>query len=331
MNLSGSDRSERWVGMFVVVALLLLVAGFGYHLYHTAEKRGWFVPRCPYYTFVQNADGLEVGEPVMLMGFEVGNITVIEAEPPGSWYNVFVGFEIKRPYYGYIWSDSRVKVATVGLLGRQLEIIKGVAGRPTVYEKDGRPHQVLVGTNRVDLAQNPKGAFLLPEESASVTERAEKLLADAEAALPNLLALTNRLNGVLDSANVLLTNTSALMVRLDQTAEQLSPVLSNATIITGHLTDPHGSLGDWLLTDELDAHIATLVASLNATLLNLADITSNLNAQVQSNDQILSEISTLVINTDDLVQGLKRHWLLRGAFGRRDRTAAPASGKAATP
>lgn len=324
MNPPVSERGERWVGLFVVLALLLLVAGFGYYLYHTAEKRGWFVPRCPYYTFVQTADGLQIGEPVMLMGFEVGNITVIEAEPPGSWYNVFVGFEIKRPYYGYIWSDSRVKVATVGLLGRQLEIIKGVAGQPTVYEQQGRPHEILVGTNRVELAKNPKGAFLPPEESASVTERAEKLLATAEAALPNLLALTNRLNTVLDSANVLVTNTSTLMVSLDQAVMKLQPVLSNATIITGNLTDPHGSLGDWLLTDDLNTHIATLVNGLNATLWNLADITSNLNAQVQSNDQILSEISGLVTNTDDLVQGLKRHWLLRSAFPRPARTnAAP--------
>ncbi len=48
--------------------------------------------------------------------------------------------------------------------------------------------------------------------------------------------------------------------------------------------------------------------------MNLVDITSNLNLQVQSNDRILSEISDLVITTDEVLQGLKRHWLLKGAF-----------------
>jgi ABC-type transporter Mla subunit MlaD len=305
MNTPIENRGDRWVGLFVMAALLLLVAGFGYYLYHTAERRGWFVPRSPYYTFVQTADGLEVGEPVMLMGFPVGNITVVEAQPPGSWYNVFVGFEIKRPYYGYIWSDSRVKVATVGLLGRQLEIVKGVAGLPTVYEKEGRPDEILLGTNRVALTAAPKGVFLPPDESASVTERAEKLLGQVEAALPDILTLTNRLNSVLDNANGLLTNTTALMVNLDQTVASLQPIVSNATVITGNLTAP---------TAALEAQIAMLVLGLNDTLLNLASITSNLNVQVQSNDQILSEISSLVTNSDDLVQGLKRHWLLRGAF-----------------
>ena len=54
--------------------------------------------------------------------------------------------------------------------------------------------------------------------------------------------------------------------------------------------------------------------NLNDSLLSLAAMTSNLNSQVQSNDQILTGISTLVVDTDNLVQGLKKHWLLRGAF-----------------
>jgi len=41
-----------------------------------------------------------------------------------------------------------------------------------------------------------------------------------------------------------------------------------------------------------------LAASLNQTLLNLADITSNLNTQVQTNDQMLGQISRLVVDAD---------------------------------
>jgi hypothetical protein len=69
-----------------------------------------------------------------------------------------------------------------------------------------------------------------------------------------------------------------------------------------------------------------VVASLNDTILNLAAITSNLNAQVESNDKILSQISGLVVNTDNLVQGLKKHWLLRGVFQKMGtQTNAPPS------
>ena len=62
-------RIERWVGMFIVVAILLLMAGFGYYLYHTAQRKGWLVPHAPYFTFVYSGEGLNVGDPVTLMGF----------------------------------------------------------------------------------------------------------------------------------------------------------------------------------------------------------------------------------------------------------------------
>ena len=36
------SRVERAVGWFVLLALVLLVAGFGYYAYTTAQRKGWF-------------------------------------------------------------------------------------------------------------------------------------------------------------------------------------------------------------------------------------------------------------------------------------------------
>jgi ABC-type transporter Mla subunit MlaD len=291
-----SRGTERVVGVFVVLALLLLLAGFAYYLYHTAERKGWRVPRCPYHTFVQSADGLEVGDPVRMMGFDIGELTVIEAQPPSSYYHVFIGVEIKRPYYGYIWTDSKLKVTTAGLLGRrQLEIVKGETGGPTVFEQHNHISEVLIDDKRVALARAPKGPFLPPDESPSVTERAEKFLGQAEAALPNILAVTNRLNAVLD-------NSAALTSNANQLVGEVRPAVSNLSV----------RLDTTLIA--ADTNLVALAGNLNDTLLNLANITSNLNSQVQSNDQMLSSISKLVIDTDNLVQGLKKQWLLRGVF-----------------
>lgn len=302
-----SRGTERVVGVFVVLALLLLLAGFAYYLYHTAERKGWRVPRCPYHTFVQSADGLEVGDPVRMMGFDIGELTVIEAQPPLSYDHVFIGIEIKRPYYGYIWTDSKIKVASSGFLGkRQLEVIKGETGGATVFEKGNRISKVLIDGKPVALADNPKGPLLPPEESPSVTERAEKLLSQVEAALPNILTLTNRLNDVLDNSAALTSNANLLV-------SDVRPAVSNVT----------ARLDTTLLA--ADTNLVILAGNLNDTLLNLASITSNLNSQVQSNDQILASISRLVIDTDILVQGLKKHWLLSGIFQKMSATNAPPS------
>jgi ABC-type transporter Mla subunit MlaD len=330
-------RLERWVGVFVVAAVLLLLAGFAYYLYRTAERKGWRVPRVPYYTFVTTADGLEVGDPVQLMGFDIGEITVIDAQPPGSYYNVFVGLEIKRPYYGYIWSDSKIKVASSGFLGkRQLVIVKGYDGQPTVEEQNRRPHKILIKKTLVLLAQNPKGAFLPPDEAPSITERAEKLVGQVEVALPGILALTNRINAVLDNAAHATTQIAQLSSNANLLAVSARPVMTNMNVITANLRNPQGALGEWLIPTNLNARLdATLdsanfnlnllAGNLNKTLENLAAMTGSLSTQVQTNDQILAQISKLVVDTDNLVQGLKKHWLLRGVFQQKAVRQKPVS------
>jgi phospholipid/cholesterol/gamma-HCH transport system substrate-binding protein len=312
-------RVEKIVGAFVLFAALVLLVGFGYYLYHTGQRKGWFIPKCPYFTFVDSAEGLKVGDPIVLMGFEVGNITVITAQPPGAEHRVFVGMEVRQPYYGYIWSDSKVLVAPVGLLGgRDLEITPGVAGMPTVKEAGGLITELWIHDHWVGIEKVHKGVRLDPDEQPSLSDRAQKLVGVVELALPNILGLTNQLYTVL-------TNTAQLTANANQ-------MVTNLTVVTANLRDPHGSLGEWLIPNDVHTNLSAVVVGLNDTILNLASITSNLNNQVQSNDQILARISSLVVDTDNMVQGLKRHWLLRGVFEKMNsKTNAPAATAPAGP
>jgi hypothetical protein len=66
-----------------------------------------------------------------------------------------------------------------------------------------------------------------------------------------------------------------------------------------------------------DTNVLTLITNLDQTLINLANITSNLNQQVQINTNLVKSVSDLIINADDMIQGLKRHWFLRGAFKKK--------------
>src|SRR5271157_5619118 len=282
-------RMEKVVGLFVAVAAGLMVAGFAYYLYHTAERKGWFTPKCPYYAFVQSADGLHVGDPVLLMGFAV-----------------------KKPYYGYIWSDSKAKIAGSSFLGgRQLEVTKGRTGTPTAYEESGRVAEVLVGDRKVPLGEDLLGVPLATEEAPGLAERADRLVAQIEQKLP---PITEKLDAVL-------ANTQRLSANLDDVVGRTRPVVENLDAITMHLRNPRGSLGEWMLTPELQAKLnGTLekidsnLSALRGSLHNVDEITSNIRTKLDANQNILGEVSGLVRDTDDLVQGLKRHWLLRSAF-----------------
>jgi ABC-type transporter Mla subunit MlaD len=389
------SRMERAVGWFVLLAAGLLVFGFVYYVYNTAERKGWFKIKAPYFTFTDRATGLKEGDPVQMMGLDVGQITDIKPMAPDQFeYNMYIEFEIKEPYYGYLWTEgSRAKVVTADLLGkRTLEVTKGAGGHPTyVFQplkeiqfseaqtlpelekwKLGEDIYDATGTNLITPAlsglstnldriaalgikqirvlddrererkktitaiwQDKQGHYeaytkehkpywLQSDESAAVTERLERLVDDVEKALPNILGLTNQLASVL-------SNSTSLTSNLNVVAANAQPVVSNLTAATAHLDRP-GALGEWLFSTNVNRQLETTLGSANGALENantnltalaeklgsslesLASMTSNLNSQVQSNSNIVSQVSRVIVNTDDLVQGLKKHWLLRSAF-----------------
>jgi ABC-type transporter Mla subunit MlaD len=395
------SRMERAVGWFVLLATALLVFGFGYYLHNTAKRKGWFKTRAPYFTFVDRATGLKVGDPVMLMGFEAGRITKVLPQPPEDFsYNVYVEFDIIEPNYGYLWTEgSRTKVVADFLGKRALEVTKGTGGHATYLfhplreftlteaERLGTPEPWLLGADVYDqtetnlvvkalvplqkeiLAQlrqlgcekfpaldrrerrksptvvwndkqgryvkfvarsNPRAnlqanIYWLPsDEAPAVNERLDKLISQVEKALPNILDLTNKIAAVLANGANLTSNLNAV-------ALQAQPASSNLACIIAQLRTP-GALGEWALGTNgqknldsvlenvnatvvhTDTNLTALVENLTRSLDNLADMTRNLNAQVQANTNILSSISSAVVDADDLVQGLKRHWLLRSAF-----------------
>jgi hypothetical protein len=117
------SRMERAVGWFVIIATALLIFGFGYYIYNMAQRKGWFTTKFKYQTGVNNAAGLKEGNNVMLMGKPVGHITKIDPNAPDEYYGMTVYFTVLKPYYGYIWDDSKVKITSDFLGNRVLEII----------------------------------------------------------------------------------------------------------------------------------------------------------------------------------------------------------------
>lgn len=406
-------RLERAVGLFVSLAMLLLLAGLVFYVYEVSKRKGWFLQKMPYFTYVRSGAGLKVGQPVKLMGFDVGEITEITALPPDFYYNnVYLGFTVREPYHGYLWDDSVARVASGDFLGnRFVEVTKGTNGTPTFlfYQaRDVTPatlpshtantnlalgqriwdveHSNIIGALNAKLtpalaavlsrsgvesvtlidyslpsrpptriwsdqegryraydrkdSTDRKGYFLPPSEAPAVADRIEAVMKTVETALPAILDVTNQLKSALGEAGRAANRAEALLA-------QLQPVATNLANISTQLTNREGALGEWLIPTNLNAQLAlTLLAAhtaiTNASVLltntdarlenlsvailanleNLAGITSNLHAQVNANTNLLSNTDRLIIDADVLVQGLKKHWLLRSAF-KPGKTNAP--------
>jgi ABC-type transporter Mla subunit MlaD len=408
------SRMERMVGWFVFLATALLLLGFGYYVYSRAQSKGWFLVKAKFYTYVNSAAGLTVGDPVYLMGFKVGQITDIAAMPPRSFQNVMVAFEIDKlnqrgqPYYGYIWNQGSVVKSASDLLGhRSLEITRGTNGfgiysihpleslslaeaqdladpdkwylAENIFDEnsnlifhaytsldetnltgiaaikhepilafhvtDRRRHITAMWNNQAQYYveydyRNPDetNAYELRDvEAQQISDQVQAMVSQVQAALPGILALTNRIAAILNNAADATSN-------LNKTIVATQPLLNNVAAISGEIREP-GSPIVWALGTNSDLQIQTALTNANLlithmnnnvdqltlqvgmTLDNVANITSNLNAQVQANPNMLYGISKMVKDSDDLVQGLKRHWLLRSAFKKENKAAAEAQKK----
>jgi ABC-type transporter Mla subunit MlaD len=405
-------KMERSVGWFVFLATVLLLFGFGYYLFHAAQRKGWFLEKARFFTYVSNASDLSVGDPVDLMGFQVGEVTGISALAPREKHNVRIDFVVNQinqsgkrpvPYYSYVWSEgSEVKLNSSGFLGKRgLTITRGTNGfgvyntRPlqtlslaqaqsvpdpenwrlaenlldpnsnilvraftgfTNFTRIAEQHPASVlafhlTVNHRHIASvwdeatqryrpfnyrddDPTNAYELPaEESPAIADQLQAIVAQVQQAVPGILALTNRLAAVLDNAANATSN-------LNITIAATQPLVRNFAAISGDLHGP-GALGTWVLGTnapfqievaltnantllvDVDTNLDELTDQAGLTLINVANITSNLNAQVQASPTMLPGISKTVMDTDDLIQGLKRHWLLRSAFKTKP-TNAPA-------
>ena len=403
------NRMERAVGWFVTTALVLLLAGFISYIYHAAENKGWFKIKAPFVTYVKSAAGINVGDPVYMMGFPVGQVLSVEPPPPRVPQDVKVVFEIKEPYFRYIWTKgSYVKANSSGLLGRELEVTRATNGfalcsthpvhhlslaevaehaakhpnrwqlfqnvydansnlvlgaysqlvttnadgsldttnldRLTalkigglyVYDNQVKRHGIVSVWNRQlehyeEAGEEP--VYLAMDETPALTERLDQIVAQVQTALPGILAITNRINLILD-------HTADVTSNLNHTLVSAQPMVTNFALLSGNLRTP-GGLGAWVLnTNGMDqvtlalTNINTLLAhsdtnldaiadDIAVSLIHLGNITSNLDVQVQNNPQALSNIMKTIVDSDDMIQGLKRHWLLRSAFKTKKTNAPP--------
>ncbi len=297
---------ERAVGWFVMLAVVLLAGGFVYYIYNTAERKGWFRTKAPYYTFTSSANGLKAGDPVTLMGLAVGQITRMEPMPPDVFqYNMYVEFELTAPYFGYVWSEgSYAVVAPASLLGsRMLEVTKGTNGYPTYVFHPLRTTSIPEARNLTDPADWVMAEELLAPDGTNLLARPFQPL----------------------------TNLDAIASAKYTAIEIMQPKL-HQKLMTGIWNDQDGRYEPfkkgnryWLhsnetpaATEQLQAMIAqvqqalpgifNLTNQLTAVLTNTATLTSNLNLVAISARPAVSNLAAALAGLDR--PGALGEWLV---------------------
>lgn len=312
------SRMERGVGWFVFLATLLLLFGFGYYLYNVAVQRGWFVTKAKFHIYITTSTGLNVGDPVTIMGFSVGHITGVYPMRPGTKHNVRVEFEVFDPYFRFIWSEgSFVKVNPAGFLNqRQIEVTRGTNGYAICVTQP-----INVFTNLDELksqVDSQPGQWQLAQEiydsNSNLLFRAytwlnqSNLARIAELHLPSVTAYNNQASDkkyvvawwhpVHHAYEEFTTNEETAWLPVDETP----PVADRLQAMIGEVQQ---ALPNFL----------ALTNQLTRILSNTANVTSNLNQTVVQTHPLLNNANTFIarLDTNLNVSILETHPLLTNA------------------
>lgn len=210
--------TELRVGLFVLVALLVIAVGIFY-----VTGSSFWGPKYELKTFFPEVAGVSNGAPVRLDGVDIGNVLTVRMttqsanRPVEKSRNIEVTMRLDKRFQSMILTDSTATLVTEGLLGnRYVNISRGLTGAPL---KDG---QEVPGT-------------------------AEKSLADVMASMQGLTAdfqvmVTDLQNGK-GSLGKLLTDDSAY--------NNLNSVLAKGNAMVGNIQQGQGTLGKLVTSDEL--------------------------------------------------------------------------------
>lgn len=199
-------RLTLWSIAFVGLAL----AALGLTFYQVAKRQKWFEPNITFYSYLDHSQGIQVGDPVYLMGFRIGHVYKIDvgSSEPGHERQLVLIYKVLKAYHYYINEDSVLEVQRFLPGTAKLELIKGridpQTGQPLPTHSTEEPVQVVLGSTLggvadkfsavLDKIQNPEGSIGKLLDTAEVHDQFVDLLESMSGTLDSTTSLVSHLD-----------------------------------------------------------------------------------------------------------------------------------------
>jgi phospholipid/cholesterol/gamma-HCH transport system substrate-binding protein len=318
---------DQVVGIFVLVAL----AGIAVILIFIGLNQRWFARNYLFTSIFVSGDGLSVGMPVMLKGFEIGKVSRISLTADNR---VDMEFSVQDTYYSKVTPNSVIELVSSPIgLGTSLKFHPGKGSGPPLAEHTVIPTLASAEGRRLaeaGLVELPQGEDVIGsvidkvnpilDELRSTLAQAKRLVGDVDTAVTgrggpiggmvNELARTPaRVNKTIDSVNTTVDTVNTrvdaitkdvnriteraneILGRIDTVSQNLEAISANLKVTSEGLRDTRG-----LATRLLDpkGSIDTILNDQNALYGQVTDA-------IKSTNEILAQVRSFV----DYVNGTK--------------------------
>ncbi len=315
--------AHQIVGVFVLLAIVAVAAT----LILLGINQRWFAKNYYYWSTFKSANGLSVGMPIRLKGFEIGKLSAMSLTKDNM---VEIEFYIIDTYYDKVLPNSVLELSSNPLgLGGGMFFHPGKGPAEPLPEFSYIPSMDLeVGRNLVEkgLVDRPSGEDPVGAVIASlgpILEQVDATLVGIQemvgslnsslkgegsgpltAVLNDLETTTEKINGVLDDLEKVAAN-----------IEELSEGMKDPTGLAKKLLDPKGSVATILDDDNrLYNEIAQSVEELGLIISELSEFISFVNSTQPQISGILEKGKDTLDQGKDVLEAVKNNPLLRGGI-----------------
>ena len=297
-------REQVWVGLFVLIAAVLLIAS-------VLSVAGTFsrgnVPHRSYFKF---AGGMEPGAAVRFGGMKAGSVASVRVDPEDS-TRIEIDFNVARNIP--LKTDSLAKITSLGPLGdNYLELTTGTRqAAPAPPGSVVRSSETfsfsdlgdVVGTLQPMVQQTLQKLNQRLDELQTTVARANDLLNDRNRA--NISASLGSVNSMLAENR---PKVAATLSNVETASARLTPLLDDLKGTMAQANDTLGHLDGVVLENRADLRAS--VSELRQTLLTAGSVMDQLDRTLSYNsdniDQTLENVRVTTQQLKELTETLKR-------------------------
>jgi phospholipid/cholesterol/gamma-HCH transport system substrate-binding protein len=327
--------TNETVGLFVLITLLIFVAG----LIYSGQVRKWFNPGETLKVVLPDEGlfGLAQGSAVEILGTKAGEIKDIVINPDQKIHAIA---RIDSEMAVFVRSDSKATIRkTFGIAGdAYLEITRG-SGEMLDWE-------YAVITVKSDRKTSDTLAELIEELRAKVLPVVDdahkailmltavaKELQDPDKGVQQLLANLNSISDRIDrgegaigrllTEDKLVRDLEALVARMGLIFDDLKETIQNVSEFSKEFDVETGDIPE--ITRNLKRTLASMemvMKDLSQTTPQLPQIVKNVGDTTDAVPVLVLQVQQVMVELERLIQQLQSHWLLGGGSGQPSQTAA---------
>jgi len=288
---------ELVIGLTTFAAVICFIWGYNF-----LKGKNIFTPKRDYYAFYENVHGLEVGQPVTINGFKIGQVTDITFDYS---FNgpLLVAFHISKPVD--FTSDTKVRIYDMDIMGA-----KGLQVDLGTSKLMASPGDTLDGDIQISLTEQVTKQFV------PIKAGTEKLVTVLDSTLRSITTLTDKASLLIAANHSTLThaveNIDTISSVFTSQRDEITAILSNLNVFAEDLVKAN--------VDEVIGTLNKTMTDLNAVISDVKSGEGSLGKLIQDGN-LYSEMNESLGQLELLLQDMRenpKRYVHFSLFGRKD-------------